>query len=130
MKWIKYIFRYLIYRLVHLSVSAVCLLGKVGIAKDYCNQLRASVVLGEGAGAYLHGNYELSYKVLSPYLNVEDDLMFGGIKYQLALHFFYGKGVTLNRQVANRLFEESAALGWEDAITYLSQYEKPQQKET
>jgi TPR repeat protein len=88
------------------------------------------VVLGGGGGAYIKGNYEKAYEILSPYHNVEDDFAHGGIKYQLALLFYYGRGVTMNRPVANKLFEEAASLGWEDAQKYLSQFTGPYSNRT
>lgn len=110
--------------------AIVCVLGKVGLAEKHCLELRASIAIGAGSGAYIRGNYERCYEILSPYMEVEDDLNFGGIKYQLAILFYYGRGVTLNRPVANKLFREAAALGWEDAQKYLSQFEGPYKTRT
>lgn len=113
-------FGYVISRIIY---SIVCGLARIGIAKEFCCTLTASKAFGEGSRAYERGDYEICYKVLSPYLAAEQDGVYGGIKYQLGLLFFYGRGVTLNRGQANKLFEEAAYLGWEQAQQYLSQFE-------
>ena len=88
------------------------------------------MVLGEGGGEYIRGNYEKAYEILSPYQNVDDDFAYGGIKYQLALIFYYGRGVTMNRPIANKLFEEASSLGCGDAHKYLSQFNGPYSNRT
>ena len=122
MRVLKYILKWVGFLTTHLFVFGICLLSKLGIAKQLCREIKSSMVLGAGGGEYIRGNYEKAYETLSPYLNVEDDFVHGGIKYHLALLFYYGRGVTLNRPVANKLFEEAALLGWEDAQKYMSQY--------
>lgn len=130
MKYIKYLLKRIAYGLTRTIVGAICLLAKLGIGKSACTQFRACVDHGAGAGAYIRGNYEKCYEILSPYLEVQDDDIYGGIKYQLALLFYYGRGVKLNRPMANKLFEESAALGWDNAQEYLSQFDGPYKTKT
>ncbi|MES9946693.1 MAG: hypothetical protein ABW080_17205 [Candidatus Thiodiazotropha sp.] len=113
-------FGYVFSRIVY---SIACGLARIGIAKQFCYTLRASKAFGEGSRAYERGEYKVCYNILSPYLEDEEDGVYGGIKYQLGLLFFYGRGVALNRGQANKLFEEAALLGWEQAQQYLSQFE-------
>lgn len=113
-------FGYVISRVIY---SIACGLAHIGIAKEFCYTLTASKAFGEARRAYERGDYEICYKALSPYIADEQDGVFGGIKYQLGLLFFYGRGVTLNRDQANKLFEEAAYLGWEQAQQFLSQLE-------
>ncbi|MBW9275269.1 MAG: SEL1-like repeat protein [Candidatus Thiodiazotropha sp. (ex. Lucinisca nassula)] len=112
-------FGYVISRIVYLIA---CGQARIGISKEFCYTLRASKAFGEGGRAYERGDYEVCYEILSPYLAAEQDGVHGGIKYHLGLLFFYGRGVTLNRGQANKLFEEAALLGWEQAQQYLSQF--------
>ena len=121
MKALKQLFKWVGYTIVHAVIGTICFLVKFGVAEQLCIEFKASIALGSGAGAYLRGNYDKAYEVLSPYLEVENDNAFGGIKYQLALLFYYGRGVTIDRTIANRLFSESALLGWDDARKYLNQ---------
>jgi len=124
MKLIKYILKWIVYASIHVVVFLVGILSKFGIAKNTCNEFRASADLGSGTGAYSRHEYEKCYRRLKPYLDLENDYVYGGIKYQLAILYYYGKGVTLNRQLANSLFQESAKLGSEDEKKYLSDLEK------
>ena len=125
MRGLSYILQWIAYLITNLVVGIICLLSKLGIAKQLCQEFKASMALGGGGGAYIKGNYEKAYEILSPYQGVEDDFANGGIKYQLALLFYYGRGVTMNRPIANKLFEEAASLGWEEAQKYLSQFNGP-----
>jgi len=120
MKWIKYILKLVGYYLVNIFIFLICIPSKLGVGKNLCAEFKASKDLGAGSGAYLRGEYEKSYQILKPYLDLPDDRCYGGIKYQLALLFYYGNGVNLNRETANSLFEESASLGWDDAVKYLA----------
>ncbi|MCG7985220.1 hypothetical protein [Candidatus Thiodiazotropha endoloripes] len=122
MKWFKYILRRFAYNASRIYLTVICLPTKFGRGEDVCREFTASHDYGAGTGAYMRGNYLKCYEILSPYQELEDDYVYGGIKYQLALLFYYGHGVTLNRGMANKLFEESAALGWDDAQKYLSQF--------
>jgi len=110
--WLPYI-------LVSSMIFLICIPSKFGVAKKLCVKFRASRDLGAGAGAYIDQKYEKCYTILKPYLGSEDDYCYGGIKYQLAILFYYGHGVTPNRETASSLFEESASLGWDDAKKYL-----------
>ncbi|ODB95941.1 hypothetical protein [Candidatus Thiodiazotropha endoloripes] len=125
MRGLKYILKWLAFETTHLLVGAICLISKLGLGKQLCREFKASMVLGAGGGAYIRGNYEKAYEILAPYQNVDDDFVHGGVKYQLALLFYYGRGVAMNRPVANTLFEEAASLGWDDAQKYLSQFNGP-----
>ena len=95
MKALKQLFKWVGYTIVHAVIGTICFLVKFGVAEQLCIEFKASIALGSGAGAYLRGNYDKAYEVLSPYLEVENDNAFGGIKYQLALLFYYGRGVTV-----------------------------------
>ncbi len=130
MRGLKYILKWIGFLATHFVVGSICLISKLGLGKQLCREFKASLALGGGGGAYIQGNYKKAYEILSPYQNVEDDLSHGGIKYQLALLFHYGHGVTMNRPIANKLFEESAALGWDEAQKYLSQFDGPYKTRT
>ncbi len=123
MKMMKYIFKWIVYISVHFFVFLVCILSKLGISKNTCNEFRASANLGAASDAYSKEEYDKCFIILKPYIEQENDYVFGGIKYQLAILYFYGKGVTLDNEKANSLFEQSAKLGWEDAKKYLSDLE-------
>jgi len=123
MKVIKSILNKVAYVLVHLVVFVICIPSKFGVGKNVCNEFRASADLGASIGAYSRHEYEKCYRILKPYLKLENDYVYGGIKYQLGVLYYNGKGVTLNIQKANSLFEESAKLGWEDAKRFLSDLE-------
>jgi len=123
MELMKYLLKWVVHISVHVLVFLVCMLSKFGIAKNTCNEFRASANLGASTGAYSNEEYEKCYRILKPYIGLENDYVFGGIKYQLAILYYYGKGVTLNYEKANSLFKESAELGWEDAKKFLSDLE-------
>lgn len=124
MKWFRYIFKLFCYYLTNSVVRFIGLVSKIGIGKSLYIELRAAQDLGAGSGAYKRGDFGKCYEILKPYLERRDDCCHGGIKYLLALLFFYGKGVTLNKETAMLLFEESASLGWRDAKKYLSDLKK------
>jgi hypothetical protein len=94
MKALKYFPKWLRLLTTHFLVGTICLHTKFGIGKQLCREFKASMVLGGGVGAYFKGNYKKAYEILSPYKDVKDDFAFRGIKYQLALLFYYGLGVT------------------------------------
>jgi len=115
---------------VNIIILLVCLPSKFGFSNQLCVEFKASRDLGAASGAYIDKNYNRCYRLLKPYLRCKDDHCYGGIKYQLALLFYYGEGVALNREMATMLFKESADLGWDDAIQYLEEVRKFKNKKT
>ncbi len=117
-------------RVAKIIATIVCALAKIGLGKQLCAEFKASRILGLSSGFYERGEYEKAFEVLAPYSEIENDHRYGSLNYQLALLYFHGRGVTLNRAMANRLFAEAAELGNTEAQQYLSQFDGPYRTRT
>ena len=116
--------------LVKALTQAACFLAKFGVGKRLCSEYKAATVSGAAQRAFQQKKYDQCYLLISPYIEQKDDYRFGSIKYIAGLLFFYGHGVSQNRQIANQLFEDAASLGNEEAQVYLSQYNGPYKTKT
>ena len=122
--------RKILYWFANVIAIFTCALAKLGVGKTQCDEYRASRISGLSIQAYESGDFKKCYELLAPYLDAEDDYRNGSIKYRLAMLFFHGNGVALNRPIANRLIGEAAELGNEKAQKYLSQFDGPYKTRT
>ena len=91
---------------------------------NFCEGLISSAAYGKALRAADAKNYEAALSALSPYRSGEDDYYHGDIKYSLALLYYYGHGVTKDLAVAERYFIQSANLGNEKALQYITETAK------
>lgn len=96
---------------------------RIGIFKDISFLFVASADFGSGSRCYDRGDYRNAFNVLSKYEYSKSDhqlvtVVLGEIQYYLAIMYYYGQGVTRNKERADEIFELSASHGNEKAQKY------------
>jgi TPR repeat protein len=109
------------YLIVLTFFNLICLLAKLGVAKEFCRGLKIHRDYSAGLSAYERKNYDECFKIYKPYIDCKEDEC-SGIKYTLGLMYYYGQGVNVDRKKALELFGESAALGDIGASLFLKQF--------
>jgi len=116
----------------HLIVMAfvnLCrLLLKIGIFKKPCKSFIASYDLGYSSSEYKRKNYGNAARVLRKYISMENDYCYGGLKYNIALLYFYGHGIEKDLLKAEKLFLQAAVLGSDSAKEYIAKKSENEKK--
>lgn len=98
---------------------------RVGIFKNISFLFIASTDFGCGTRCYDRGDYSGAFNVLTKYEDNESEhklvkVVLAEIKYYLAIMYFYGRGIEIDKVRASQLFASSAKYGNEKAREYLS----------
>ena len=119
---IRYILSWVRYLLIQSFFLFFRFLAKIGIAKEFYRDLEISRDLGICSRAYMRKNYEKCLEIFERYKNCDNDSC-NGIKHTMALMYYYGHGVNLNRKKSLELFNELAASGDMKSKLFLRQFE-------
>ena len=124
MSQIKYLLLWLIYRVVNVILFFAKKLKKYKFLNKFCENLIASGDLGKASRAYEKKDYNKVLQIVEPYKDYDDDYSFGYLIYFLGLLYYHGYSVNKDLMLADKYFMRSAGLGNEDAIQYLSDKSK------
>lgn len=106
--------------MVRIFTAAIKGLSKVSVFRQPLRPFLAAAAVGEGSRAIQRKEYDLAFRVLSPFAEDEiDDGWVAGCQWQLGYLYYHGLGITKNEEQAFSLFQKAARAGSSDAIDYL-----------